>query len=83
MVLYSPLEKKIENDTFLLKEVWKDNTFSLNFGASFENFGGTIGYSPDVLMKNFEAHLGIFNSWQDTFNLEFKPKIGIGVTIKF
>ena len=83
MVLYSPSEKKIENDTFLLKELWKDDMFSLNVGASFRNVGGTIGYTPDILMRSLEAHFGVFNSWQDTFNLEFKPKIGIGVTIKF
>lgn len=67
----------------ILKELYKVNDFSFNLGFNFDYVGGSIGYTPPVLNKTFEAHLGVFNSWSDTFDLKFNPKIGIGVSIKF
>jgi hypothetical protein len=75
-----------EQDKFLFKELLKfgsEKQFSFNAGGSIKNVGISLGYTPDVLMKTFEVHGILANSWEDTFNFEFKPKIGIGVSVRF
>ena len=77
-------DKPIQADSIVLRELWNSpaNTWTINAGTSVKNLGITVGYNPDILNKAFEVHGGIFNSWQDTIDLKFSPKIGIGVTLK-
>lgn len=67
----------------VLKEIAKIKDFSFNVGGNHKYIGGSIGYTPPVLYRSFEVHGGVFNSWEDTFSGQFKPKIGIGVSAKF
>ena len=73
---------EISLQSFLLKELYQKNDFSLNLATNFENIGITLGYTPNILMRTFETHLGLFNSYEDLFSLNFSPKIGIGVTLR-
>jgi hypothetical protein len=66
-----------------MKELARWNDVSINLAGNWNWLGATIGYTPPVLSKSIEVHGGIFNSWQDTFSGQFKPKIGIGASIKF
>ncbi len=88
----------IENDKFLMKELWSNEDWSLNAGASLKNpnfagididhfklnnIGVSVGYTPDIIFRPIEIHGIIANSIEDTFNLQFKPKFGIGISVKF
>lgn len=68
-----------------MKELLKssNDTWSLNVGAGINNVGFSVGFTPDILMKSLELHAGVFNSWVDTLNFKFNPKIGLGITAKF
>jgi len=72
----------LDLDHVLLKEIWRKDPWTINLGAGIRHFGGTIGYTPDVLMRSFEIHGGIFHSYEDLWNMQFRPKIGIGVSVK-
>lgn len=79
--LWSP-DGGVQWDFVVLKELLRYDPWSLNIGAGIRHFGGTIGYTPDVLMRTFEVHGGIFHSYEDLWNMQFKPKIGIGVSVR-
>lgn len=76
---------RLKEENFLLKELWesKNNRFTANFGIGSENFGLSVGYNPDFLLRGFETHFIVANSYEDTFKMKFNPLFGIGVSKKF
>jgi hypothetical protein len=69
----------IERDTFYFKQLLEKSNWSLNFGVSLKNVGGSIGYE---ILNGFEIYGILANSWNDLFKWKFKPKVGIGFTFK-
>lgn len=72
----------VDFDKFYLKEIWGNEDWSMNVGLSLKNFGAGIGYKPNIPFKPVEVHAMIINSIEDTMNLKFSPKIGVGVTVR-
>lgn len=67
-------------DALMMATLWQKGRLSLNAGFSSKNLGASIGYNINDFLK---AHGIIANSWNDTFHGRFKPKFGIGISIKF
>jgi len=81
-LLYSK-EKGFETDKLYLKELYKKDRFSLNFGGSMKNLAFSVGYIPKRFLNLLEFHGMLASSWKDVIKLKLKPKVGIGFTINF
>lgn len=72
----------VDFEKFYLKELWGNESWSVNLGLNLQNIGAGVGYKPDIPFKPVEVHGMIINSIDDTLNLKFNPKIGVGVTVR-
>ena len=72
----------VEYERFLLKELLGNEDWSFNVGLSMNYLAAGVGWKPDLPFRPIELHALIANSIEDTFNLRFNPKFGIGATIR-